>query len=80
MMQLCKRAIILGLDGAGNGVKDAITPNIDKLFSKGASTYSAKTSYPSISGECWGSLFHGVGADKHKLTNDIADYEYYPED
>lgn len=80
MQQMCERVVVIGLDGAGNGVKDCRTPHLDALFARGAVTYAARTSYPSISGECWGSLFHGVGPEKHGLTNAMVERQPYPED
>lgn len=77
---MIKRVFVIGLDGAGNCVKDVDTPNIDSLISKGAYTYDGDTSRPPISGECWGSLFHGVPAHKHEINNSIAKKYAYPED
>lgn len=75
-----KRVFIIGIDGAGNGFKDTDTPNLDKIMKDGAYTNFAKTSIPTISGECWGSCLHGVGPEKHGLTNAVADTKQYPED
>ncbi|WP_241243147.1 alkaline phosphatase family protein [Paenibacillus whitsoniae] len=62
----CERVIILGIDGAGAYIKEADTPHIDGLLQSGSATYGAQTVYPSNSGECWGSLLHGVGPEKHE--------------
>lgn len=80
MSKCCNRVFIIGLDGAGNAIQKANTPNIDDFFAKGAVTYNARTSIPTISAECWGSLIHGVGPEKHKLTNSIVGTEKFPED
>lgn len=72
--------IVLGIDGAGSFVKDADTPNFDRIFSDGAVTYGALASNPSISAECWGSMLLGVGPEVHKLTNSIVSAEPYPSD
>lgn len=80
MGKKCNRVVIIGLDGAGNGVKDANTPNLDDLILNGASTFECQTVFPSISGECWGALHHGVTPDKHKLTNEIVSTKLFPED
>ncbi|MCT4541965.1 MAG: alkaline phosphatase family protein [Vallitalea sp.] len=80
MNQKCKRVFIIGLDGAGNTVKDVDTPNINKLLAKGTVTYEAQTAVPTISGECWGSMLHGVPPEKHMLTNEIVSKQTYPED
>lgn len=80
MQTKCERVIIIGLDGAGNAISQANTPRIDQLLSKGVVTHKGQTEYPSISAECWGSLFHGVSADKHKLTNESITNNPFPED
>lgn len=77
---MIKRVFVIGLDGAGNAIKDVETPNIDLVIKEGAYTFDGDTSRPPISGECWGSLFHGVPAHKHQLTNDIVKKNPYPED
>ncbi|MCU6707750.1 alkaline phosphatase family protein [Paenibacillus sp. J5C_2022] len=77
---LARRVIIIGLDGAGNMVKDTETPNIDRLLAGGFVSYEARTVLPTISGECWGSMFHGVQPKLHGLTNEVADTQKYPLD
>lgn len=74
-----ERVFIIGLDGAGNFIKDTDTPNIHKLLGKGVLTYSALASYPSISAECWGSILHGVLPKKHGLNNEKVSSKPYPE-
>lgn len=78
---LYKRVVFIGIDGAGDGVKDpqANAKNIKKLISEGAGTYEAKAMLPTISAENWGSMFHGVDPSKHKLTNDIVSSTPYAE-
>lgn len=75
-----KRVIIIGVDGAGAFFKDAYTPNLDEIFKDGAVTYKMLTSEPTISGQCWGSMLHGVTPKFHQLTNSRVDSEHYPED
>ncbi len=72
------RVIIIGIDGAGNFIKDAETPRIHALLERGAYSYEAQTVFPSISAECWGSLLYGVGPDKHGINNDKASRETVP--
>jgi predicted AlkP superfamily pyrophosphatase or phosphodiesterase len=68
MQKRCERAFVIGLDGAGGGaVREAQTPQIDRLLSEGAWTYSAQTVYPSSSFPAWGALFHGVGPERHRI-------------
>lgn len=73
-----KRVIILGLDGIGNSPKITETPNIHRIFNQGLYTYNGRTEFPPISGQCWGTIFHGVLPDQHKLTNDVAYYHTWP--
>lgn len=79
MKNTAQRVFVIGIDGAGNAIRDAYTPCIDAFLEDAAYTYQATTSIPTISGECWGSLFHGVGPEKHGLTNEIADIQTYDE-
>ena len=72
--------IVVGIDGAGAFIKDADTPNFDRIFADGAVTYGALASNPSISAECWGSMLTGVGPEVHKLTNEIVSSTPYPHD
>jgi len=78
---LYKRVVFIGIDGAGNAVKDpqAGATHIKKLISEGAVTYEAKAMLPTISAQNWGSMLHGVDPSKHKLTNDIVGSKAYPE-
>ncbi|GHH99660.1 LamG-like jellyroll fold domain-containing protein [Neobacillus kokaensis] len=75
---LYKRVVFIGIDGAGNGVKDpqANAINIQKLMSEGARTYEAKAMMPTISGQNWGSMLHGVVPSKHGLNNGNIDNPY----
>jgi len=67
----CRRAFVIGLDGAiGGSVREAQTPNIDEILSEGTVDYSAQTVFPSASFEAWGAMFHGVGPEKHRLNGD----------
>ncbi len=77
MKRMYKRVILIGVDGAGNFFAKADTPNMDKIFENGSTTYNALTSLPSISAECWGSMIHGVEPEVHKLTNSIVGSERY---
>lgn len=72
--------IVVGIDGAGSFIKNADTPNFDRIFANGAVTYNALSSKPSISAECWGSMLLGVGPEIHKLTNGIVSSTPYPTD
>ncbi|MBQ7828264.1 MAG: alkaline phosphatase family protein [Clostridia bacterium] len=75
-----KRAILLGVDGAGIFFKDADTPEMDRIFKDGATSYDVMTAIPTISAECWGSMLIGSSAQAHKLTNSIVGAKHYDED
>lgn len=47
-MTTCHRVIIISWDGAGNFVRNAHTPNLDRLFEAGAYTLEAQTASPTI--------------------------------
>ena len=72
-----KRVAILGVDGMGSFNSKADTPCMDELFAAGAVTTGAVTSIPTISGECWGSMLHGVGPKTHCLTNEVVSKRPY---
>jgi len=81
MQRKCKRAFVIGLDGAiGWTVREAETPNIDALLNEGVVTYSAKTAIPTASFEAWGAMFHGVGPERHRLdgSNPISEDAPWP--
>lgn len=69
--------IVIGVDGAGSWLKEADTPNFDRIFENGAITYCALSSKPTISAECWGSMLLGVGPEVHGLTNSIVSSTEY---
>ena len=60
MSRKYSHVIVIGVDGAGAWFKDADTPNFDRIFAKGAVTYRALSSKPTISAECWGLMLIGV--------------------
>lgn len=72
--------IIIGIDGGGSFVREADTPNFDRIFQNGAVTYRAWASKPSISAECWGSMLTGVSPAVHGLTNAVVSERAYPSD
>lgn len=79
-MSKATRVILFGIDGAGTFFEQANTPNLDRIFAKGAVCRRALTEIPSISAQCWGSMLHGVECGWHGLTNAIADVRPYPVD
>ncbi|MEC0264271.1 alkaline phosphatase family protein [Paenibacillus anseongense] len=75
-----KRVIILGIDGAGTFIREAQTPYLDILLAGGVQTHLARTVYPSNSGECWGSLLHGVVPNRHESHVHIQKNRSFPVD
>lgn len=72
-----KYVALIGVDGAGAYFKKTRTPNTDRIFRRGAKTYCALAASPTISGQCWGSMLHGVDPEKHGITNEIAATQPY---
>jgi len=64
-----KRVFMLGIDGMGAFNAKTNTPNMDKLFENGATTFTALASRPTISAQCWTSMLTGATPEVHKLTN-----------
>ena len=79
-MKLYEHVVVIGIDGAGAFIKDADTPDFDRIFANGAVTYTALASNPTISAECWGSMLLGVGPEVHGLNNGIVSTTPYPVD
>ena len=75
-----RHVVIAGVDGAGAFLKDANTPEMDRIFARGAVTYEALASNPTISAECWGSMLTGVSPLLHGLSNALIAKRPYPED
>ena len=71
-----EHVFILGVDGAGRFVKDADTPNFDRIFGDGAIYYRARTEVKTDSAPNWSSMLYGVSVFKHKLQNgDVGEAE-----
>ena len=75
-----EHVVIVGVDGGGTFLKEAGTPNLDKIMAGGAVTYDCLTSNPTISAQCWGSMLHGVTPEFHRLTNGILGSQEFPPD
>jgi len=72
-----KHVFIIGVDGGGAFFSHATTPETFKITNSGAFSYQTKTSYPTISAQCWGSMLHGVLPDFHRLSNEIVSSRPY---
>ncbi len=64
-----KRVCMIGIDGMGAFNQKTATPVMDELFKNGATTYTALSSRPTISGECWTSMLTGAIPAVHGLSN-----------
>ena len=79
-MKHAKRVVLFGIDGAGAFFSRTSTPNMDRIFARGAVCSRAVTEIPSISAQCWGSMLHGVECGWHGLTNSLVGQQRYPAD
>lgn len=68
-----KHVVIVGVDGGGAFFKNTPTPRLDEIFTGQATTLRSKTSYPTISAQCWASMLHGVLPEYHGITNAISE-------
>ena len=68
---------VLGVDGMGNFNREAKTPNLDRIFENGATTFSALSMNPTISAENWGAMLLGAVPLVHGLTNTSVSQEEY---
>lgn len=75
-----KHVVILGVDGGGAWFSETVSPATRAIFADGACTWTAKTSFPTISAQCWGSMLHGVLPEVHGLTNTIVKEKIYDVD
>jgi predicted AlkP superfamily pyrophosphatase or phosphodiesterase len=78
--QKIERVLFIGLDGAGSFHKQINSPNINGLLQSGVYCDYGSAMDPTMSGENWGSMIHGVIPSKHGLNNNIASSKPYPED
>ncbi|MBR0509876.1 MAG: alkaline phosphatase family protein [Clostridia bacterium] len=75
--KIYKYCAVIGVDGMGNYNRLADTPNIDRIFANGATTYFALSMDPTISAENWGAMLLGASPVVHGLTNGwISQNEY----
>ena len=79
-MKKFEHVVVVGIDGVGGFIKDADTPNFDKIFENGAVTYTALSCFPTASAECWGSMLLGVDPAVHKFNNMMIKESVYPSD
>lgn len=68
MKRKCTRVFIVGLDFGGQEILNNKMPNIKKLLSNGASTYSASAHVPAMGGDHWSGWIEILGQDKPAAT------------
>ncbi len=66
-----KRVFIIGIDGAGRFIKEAETPNFDRIFKDGAVDYTARAEVKTDSGPNWGAILTGASIFKTGLQNGV---------
>ena len=71
---------VIGIDGMGNFNFKTVTPNLDRIFAKGAVNRAALSMNPTISAENWGAMLLGATPLVHKLTNGRVSNEKYTND
>lgn len=65
-----KHVIVIGIDALSvEGLKQASTPNMDRLISNGALCDRVRTVQPSSSAANWGSMLMGAGTEIHGIVN-----------
>lgn len=68
--QTIEHVIIIGIDGMSpDGIKNADTPNMDKLMENGAFTLHARNVLPTSSSPNWASMIMGAGPEQHGITS-----------
>ena len=69
---LCRRVVMIGVDGMGIFLSRDKGTNFDRYFGSGAYTISAMADPPTKSADGWGSMFYGVPPSVHGLSNSVA--------
>lgn len=66
---LCRRVIVIGVDGMGAFLEKTEAPNYHRIFDGGSRTLKAKAIQPTNSAQGWGCMFYGVRPEVHGRTN-----------
>lgn len=62
--------VVIGVDGMSpDGIRQANTPNLDALITRGAHTFRARAVMPSSSSSNWASMIMGAGPERHGVTS-----------
>jgi len=79
-MEKYRHVAVIGIDGMGNFNLRTETPELDRIFSRGAVNPAAISMNPTISAENWGAMLLGATPLVHKLTNGRVSNEKYTND
>ncbi len=79
-MNTYRYVAVIGIDGMGKFNSQTDTPNLDKIFEKGAIDWSCISQNPTISAQNWGAMLLGATPLVHKLTNGSISNEHYKND
>ncbi len=79
-MKKYSHVAVIGIDGMGKFNSQTDTPNLDRIFERGAVNWSCLSQNPTISAENWGAMLLGATPLVHKLTNGRVSNEKYTND
>ncbi|MBR5453672.1 MAG: hypothetical protein IKV54_06300 [Clostridia bacterium] len=65
--KIYKHVLVICSESAGAFFRDADTPNIDRFFSDGSVTYTARADSPALTETCFMSMLHGAKYSEHKI-------------
>lgn len=66
------RVVLIGLDGIRtDGLQQAETPNLDRLFAEGAFSWTTRDVMPSVTLPNWTSIFLGSGPERHWVVENV---------
>ena len=66
-----QRVLMIGIDGMGAFNRQADTPNMDRIFARGAVTYHSIAAKPTISSACWTTMLTGAIPEVHGLIHSV---------
>lgn len=67
---MVENVFIIGIDGAGRSIFQTPCPNMESFRTRAVTACNARTVVPTISAQCWGSMFLSVLPEQHGYTNE----------